>query len=130
MNSLISGAVAFAQRHALDAYSAEDGSDGVIWWPASAAAGPSYTVQVPCAAGTLSTGAKETAGLPMMPSDGRQFFASLADFPFRPLPDMTFIFGPPDSGTYDPAASRKYLITGCKEFGGQITITASDHGPA
>jgi len=100
-----------------------------IWWPASP--GLSAYTPVVCAASPVKQDSKELPGLLTMPADGQSFHCTTADFPFRPRPEMVFVFGPDNgSGSYDPATSRKYLINTANEYGEHITLIATDHGPA
>ena len=125
-SNFLKNALRFTQAKTLATF----GGAEKIWWLATAGLS-TYTVPIACAASPVKQDNKELAGLLTLPGDAQSFHCTLADFPFPPRPEMVFVFGPDNgSGTYDPAASRKFLINTAAAFGEHITLTATDHGPA
>jgi hypothetical protein len=104
-----------------------------IWWPASDGLS-AYTEPVTCAAAPQDGQSRELAGLLTLPTDGRVFHCTLADFPFPPEPEMIFMFGPaianpdaPPATIFDPATSQKFMVKSTRVYGEHVTITAELH---
>ena len=125
----LTGALRFLQKQTVATF----GGPEKIWWPAAATTN-ACTVAIECAAAPQDGQSRELAGLLTMPTDGRVFHCTLADFPFRPEPEMIFMVGPaivdpdaPPATIFDQAASQKFMVKSTRTYGEQITITAELH---
>ena len=125
----LTGAWRFLQKQTVAVF----GGPEKIWWPPDPTTN-ACTVAIECAGAPQDGQSKELAGLLTLPTDGRVFYCTLADFPFPPEPEMIFMVGPaianpdgPPATMFDPAVSQKFMVKSTRTYGEQVTITAELH---
>lgn len=114
MSAIARTIFSFLQTQTLRAF----GEGSYLFFPA-ARGGATYTVIVPCTAGTNRGQSKGLPGLLTLPTDSRVFDVAEELVPFAPRPDDLILFGTPieqpgSPGTLiaDPSAPpEKYRIT-------------------